>query len=198
MALPGSIPTEHWTAASFPRTTFNVTAVAVQSDDKVIIGGGGHSGYVYRLNADGSMETAFTNYSTGPNGPVYAVALQPDGKIIIGGSFTSFNGTDSHSPGWTPMVGWTPPSSSGRRGLPARVRCIQVQPDGKILIGGEFSSVNGATRYRVARLTSNGALDPGFVNANVSGPVYAMQLQSDSRVLIGGNFNVLLLRLPGT
>ena len=176
-----------------------VNALAVQSDNKVIIGGSGPY-YVYRLNADGSMENAFTNYSTGPNGPIYAVAVQPDGKIIIGGSFTSFNGTTRNNIARLDADGWLDYSflygMTGVSGGP--VRCVQVQPDGKILIGGDFTTVNGSTRSKITRLTSTGALDTGFAaTTGLSGTsVYAVAIQSDSSLLIGGSFSVSVYNSP--
>lgn len=190
-----------------PTNYSNVRALAVQSDNKVIIGGGTTSiGYVYRLNTDGSRENAFTNYSTGPNKEVLAVALQPDGKILIGGSFTHFNGTPRNYLARLDSDGWLDPSFLfGMTGPGGAVRCISVQPDGKILIAGDFSSVNNTPRNRVARLTSTGMVDPGFVPTNgLNNQVYAMCLQPDNRVVIGGSFtgggslNIARLNPDGT
>ena len=168
-----------------------VNALAVQSDNKVIIGGGSQTGYVYRLNADGSLETTFTNYSSGPSGPIYAVAIQSDGKIIIGGSFTSFNGTSRYNIARLNTDGSLDTSFLyGLTGASSAVRCLQVQADGKILIGGDFNSVNGTSRGHFARLTSTGTLDTGFNSTpGVNGPVYALALQSDSSVLVAGSFS---------
>ena len=47
------------------------------------------------------------------------------------------------------------------------VTATAVQPDGKIIIGGNFSSVLGVPRNHIARLNANGTLDMGFnPNAN--------------------------------
>jgi uncharacterized delta-60 repeat protein len=176
-----------------------VDALAVQSDNKVIIGGGSGSGYVYRLNADGSFENAFTNYSTGPNGPIFAVAVQSDGKIIIGGSFTAFNGTARHNIARLDADGSLDPSFlNGLSGASGPVQCLRVQPDGKIVIGGDFTSVNGSTRSKVARLTGTGALDVGFTTTTGIGgtSVYAMAIQSDSSILIGGSFSASFYSSP--
>ena len=73
------------------------------------------------------------------------------------------------------------------------IRVIVVQPDGKILIGGDFTTVapNGGaavTRNRIARLNPDGTLDNAF-NPNASDVVYTMAVQSDGKVLVGGHFN---------
>jgi hypothetical protein len=64
-----------------------------------------------------------------------------------------------------------------------------VQADGKALIGGNFTTVNGANRNRVARLNANGSLDSGFnPGTGADGLVRSIALQSDGNVLIGGDF----------
>src|SRR5690606_38261773 len=47
------------------------------------------------------------------------------------------------------------------------VRAIAVQPDGRILVGGDFSNVNGSSRYALVRLLDDGSLDPGFAPPNL-------------------------------
>lgn len=68
------------------------------------------------------------------------------------------------------------------------IYALAVQPDGRILIGGNFSQVSGSARSRVARLLPDGSVDPVF-NPNVSSTVNAIAVQPDGRVLIGGFFN---------
>ena len=62
-----------------------------------------------------------------------------------------------------------------------------VQPDGKMLIGGTFSSVLGQPRYNIARLNADGTLDASF-NPFATGSVECMALQADGKILIGGSF----------
>jgi len=69
-----------------------------------------------------------------------------------------------------------------------QVNAIVVQPDGKILIGGNFTTVLGVTRNRIARLNTDGTLDTTF-NPNASLDVYSIALQSDGKILVGGVFN---------
>jgi Domain of unknown function (DUF5122) beta-propeller len=70
------------------------------------------------------------------------------------------------------------------------VQTLVVQADGQIILGGDFSSVNGTARNFLARLTAIGALDPSFkpggtlANATVS----SFALQANGRVLCGGLF----------
>src|SRR5438552_5652985 len=71
------------------------------------------------------------------------------------------------------------------------VYVVAVQPDGKILIGGDFTTLspNGGaavTRNRIARLNPDGTLDAFDPNAN--GAVYAIAVQADGKILAGGTF----------
>src|SRR5256714_13126067 len=73
------------------------------------------------------------------------------------------------------------------------IRVIVVQPDGKILLGGDFTTLspNGGapvTRNRIARLNPDGTLDTAF-NPNATGSVDTIALQTDGKILVGGGFN---------
>jgi uncharacterized delta-60 repeat protein len=60
---------------------------------------------------------------------------------------------------------------------------------GRIYIGGEFTSYNGAAAPALARLQPNGALDAGFAaSGRPSGTVRALALQADGNILVGGDF----------
>ena len=68
------------------------------------------------------------------------------------------------------------------------VNGIAVQPDGKIVIAGAFTMVNGEPRNRIARLNPNGTLDPDFTLVNLNDNVFAIALQTDGKILLGGTF----------
>ncbi len=73
------------------------------------------------------------------------------------------------------------------------VRVVVVQPDGKILIGGDFTTLapNGGaavTRNRIARLNPDGTLDTAF-NPNANNTVSAIAVQADGKILAGGSFS---------
>ena len=75
------------------------------------------------------------------------------------------------------------------RGIDSAVNRILVQPDGKILIGGAFTGIDGQVYNRIARLNADGSLDPEFdpgYGANDS--IFAMALQKNGKILIGGSF----------
>src|SRR5437879_3570150 len=68
-----------------------------------------------------------------------------------------------------------------------QVRVVVVQPDGKILIGGDFTTVLGVARSRIARLNPDGTLDTPF-DPNADGEVDSIAVQADGKILAGGVF----------
>jgi uncharacterized delta-60 repeat protein len=99
---------------------------------------------------------------------VNSIAVQSDGKVLIGGLFTSYNGT---SRGYVARLNTDGSldtgflaTGAGAGGLTyPDVNSIAVQSDGKVLIGGLFTSYNGTSRGYVARLNTDGSLDTGFL-----------------------------------
>lgn len=76
----------------------------------------------------------------------------------------------------------------------AAVYATAVQRDGKIIIGGRFTSVLGVPRNQVARLNADGTLDSSFnLNLSAFATVYAIALQPDGKILLGG-VNVASIR----
>ncbi len=65
-----------------------------------------------------------------------------------------------------------------------------VQPDGKIIIAGQFISVQGVPRSNIARLNADGTLDMGF-DPKPDGNVNSVAVQADGKVLLGGGFTTL-------
>jgi hypothetical protein len=78
-------------------------------------------------------------------------------------------------------------SGSGPSGV---VYATAVRPDGKIVIGGYFTYVNGTSRPCLAVLNSNGTLDTSF-SFSINGTVYAIAVQSDNSIIIGGDFTTV-------
>lgn len=172
-----------------------VPVVAVQADGKVLLGGwftsvnGVSRNRIARLNSDGSVDTSF-DPGAGPvwsnDNYVWCVAVQPDGKVLIGGGLTSFNGVSQNRIARLNSDGSLDSSFNVGSGANQEVYAVAMQSDGKVLIGGTFTSVNGLSRSRLARLNVDGSVDVGF-SPNVAGPVFSVAVQSDGRVLIGGN-----------
>jgi len=173
----------------------SVKAVAAQPDGKVLIGGaftsynGTARNRIARLNTDGSLDTDF-NPGTGFSSRVFSLSLQDDGKLIVGGGFTSYNSQSGKqylvrlntnaTLDATFAIGTGPNST---------VNTTALQPDGKILLGGLFNSINGTNRNGRARLLSTGVVDTNFVPVGASIlDVRTCAFQPDGKVWFGGYF----------
>jgi uncharacterized delta-60 repeat protein len=63
-----------------------------------------------------------------------------------------------------------------------------VQADGKLVVGGSFSTIGGKPRNRVARLNTDGSLDETFLDPGANGSVSTLVVQPDGKILVGGFF----------
>jgi uncharacterized delta-60 repeat protein len=151
---------------------------------------------IARFNPNGTRDTAFTTANgAGANNAIFAVAVQPtDGAIVIGGDFTTFAATTGigrvarlNNAG-TLDATFDTNTGAGANGT---VSAIAIQADQKIIIGGQFTTYNGVTSNRIARLNSTGTLDTDFttnIGAGFSGTVNAIAIQPDNKILVGGSF----------
>ncbi len=183
-----------------------VNAIVIDSSGRIVIGGnftsvnGVNAFYIARLNANGSLDTTFSN-AFGFNAPVYALALDASGNILVGGDFTSFDKTNCNHiarlfPGGGMDPGFLPSSGIGLgNGTDQDVHAVAVDNSGNIILGGNFTRVNGTNWNHIARLLPSGALDTTFnVGFGADGNVLALAVQSDNSIILGGsfqNFNLL-------
>ncbi len=195
---PGDVQTD-----LTPNPNGSVLPVAVQPDGKIVIGGnfatvGGLArSRLARLLANGTVEsTATFNPGTGANGEVSVVGVQADGKILLGGSFTTVNGQTRNRLARLNTDGTLESTATFNAGTgpSAAVYGVAFQTDGKILLAGAFTAVNGQTRNRIARLDASGAVegtatfDPG---TGANNTVYSAALQADGKILLGGIFTTV-------
>jgi uncharacterized delta-60 repeat protein len=172
-------------------------SIAQQSDGKMIYVGyytsyaGVAANRIIRLNTDFSIDDTFV-YGTGFNAEAMAVAIQPDGKILVGGNFTQYNGTARNRIVRLNTDGSLDTTFGIGTGFNANVFSIVVQPDNKILVGGDFTQYSGSSRSKLVRLTSTGAIDTTFANpSTINNTVYSIALQTDNKVVIGGIFSTV-------
>jgi uncharacterized delta-60 repeat protein len=181
-----------------------IYTIAAQPDGKVIVGGyfGSVAGKarpdIARLNSDGSSDSAFNANAPIPNFIVYGAVLQSDGGIIIGGAIQQTNGVNN---GGTVVDllrlnsdGTWDKSFTTSTDPSHYIAAMVQQPDGKILLGGNFSTVNGTPVAYVARLNADGSLDKSFQSAFVGDShtgdgVHAMAVQPDGKIIVGGTFD---------
>jgi uncharacterized delta-60 repeat protein len=173
-----------------------ISKIAIQPDGKIVVAGGftefngvGRKN-ILRLNSNGSLDTSF-NPGSGTDFELSTLALQSDGKILIGGFFTLYNGVSRRNLARLNSDGSLDTGFDTGTGPESDVLGIAVQPDGKILLAGEFVSYNGISRNYVARTNSNGTLDTSFDTGGSKGAnndVLTLALQPDGRIVIGGLF----------
>lgn len=122
---------------------------------------------------------------------VNKVLVQPDGKILVGGGFTNYAGSGKSNLVRLNSDGTVDATfNPGGSGPDFLVQDMDLMPDGRILIAGNFGTYNGIQNYFVARLFPNGTLDPGFhVPPNsINNAVYAIALHRNNTVLAAGDF----------
>src|SRR5262249_50381955 len=123
------------------------------------------------------------------DGEVSAVAVQTNGAVIIVGQFSFVNGAARKGIARLQTNGVVDPSFNPGSGFDAGVWAVAIQPNGQIVVGGDFSTINFAPRSRIARLNFDGSLDNSFVTpGGIDGAVRSIALQPDGRVLLGGDF----------
>jgi uncharacterized delta-60 repeat protein len=188
-------------------TTFSASAsnnvtikdLEIQPDGKIVAGGftGGTSApsaRVDRFNTNGSIDSSFTAITSG-NGTIEAVELQANGKIIVAGNYTTLNTVNQGRISRLNTDGTLDldfnPGTIGANGV---VNDIAFRPDGKIIIGGGFSSYTSTPMQRIARLNDNGTLDNTFANNGIitDTVVNDVELLPDNRILAGLNTSTLV------
>ncbi len=172
-----------------------VRAIAIQNNGKIVVGGeftsynGTSRNRIISVNTDGSIDNTF-NPGTGANNTVNAIAIQSDGKAIIAGNFTSYNGTSINRIARLNIDGSLDNTFSIGTGANNQIYALTLQSDGKIIIGGNFTSYNGTNINRIVRLNTNGSLDNTYnVGTGVNNEVRKIVLQADGKSIVVGNFS---------
>ena len=144
---------------------------------------------------EGIVDATFNTYDDGLSGDgfdsnVRTVSLQADGNLIVGGDFLNFNGAATPKLCRLLPDGSKDPSFLTGTGFIGNVYCSLLQPDGKIVVGGSFTSFNGSTAKRLIRLNPNGSRDTTFDTsvAASSGVIHSIAMQADGNLIIVGSF----------
>jgi len=166
-------------------------AVVLPDGGAVLVGsGGGSHAYAAQIKPDGSLDASFGSggIATLPGFNVDQVLREPDGSIVAAGSSgtglsktqfppivlvrLSANGTIDRSFGASGVATLTIQSSCGN------CAAVSVLPTGDLVVTGNTGNfpadpiknpqATGDTRWVVARLTPNGALDPSFGQAGIA------------------------------
>lgn len=181
-------------------TGFNNTVLttALQTDGKILVGGiftefnGQTANHLIRLNANGTIDNSF-NIGVGFNNSVETISIQSDGKILVGGSYTSFNNVLQNFLVRLNADGTIDNNFVFPTAFNNKVSSIAIRPDGKIYVGGNFTTFNGITQNRLILLNSDGTKSDGFdIGNGYSFNIIDIAIQSDGKILIAG---LTLIRL---
>ncbi|MEO6902592.1 MAG: T9SS type A sorting domain-containing protein [Bacteroidia bacterium] len=175
------------------RAEANIQTASIQIDGKIVFGGNFYeingliANNISRLNPDGSFDQTFNQHS-GFNGPVLASAEYMNKRLIVGGEFSRYNYQFKSNIVRLIENGNVDASFNTGSGTNGKVNTVAVQKNGKILIGGKFTSYNGNNCNNLARLNSNGSFDASFSEAGADGEVRKIIIDNDGKIIIAGDF----------
>ena len=183
-----------------------VSALAVQSDGRILIGGTFFQDARWpfrrlgRLTPAGRPDTSVfpSGAETGADGEVLALAVDGLGRVYAGGAFSSIHGQSARFLTRLTAAGTTDPEFRARPD--DSVQALAALDDGGVAIAGLFTRISGQSSPSVARLLPTGALDPAWQPAAMDGFAHSVAVAPGGRLLAGGDFRqphpgVVALRL---
>lgn len=177
-----------------------VNGVVIQSDERLVVGGwfqqvsGVPRKGVARLNQNGTLDTAFDPGSGldfgGNAGWLNLVKLQGDGKLLVAGIFNKVNGTNRNYVARLNSDGsldtsFDDGSGPAAGGIVGDVWGMEMLADGRIIVGGCFTTYNGIARNGLARLNTNGTVDASYQPAGAN-TVVPFGLKTDGKIVFAG------------
>jgi len=174
-----------------------VGALALQTDGKILLGGAGGfdpnvTGRLIRLEADGSVDQEFSAGSAfGDFASITKIAVDTYGRILATGPFFSFSSNPRSGivrilPDGSPDASFSPVIFRSGESFSS----FALQPNGRILVAGSFSSLDQHPTHGIARLNGDGSVDRAFLADARITPVNTIALLNDG-VLAVGSFNLL-------
>lgn len=184
-------------------TNISVISSAISSDGGFLFGGSNITSYnganvssFFKTDATGALSSSFNNNVKlfNANQPS-CVVKQADDKLILGGFFNIVNGTSINNLVRLNTDGSVDTSfNNGGSGPNGVLQSISLQSDGKIIIGGSFTSYNGTPSVGIARINTDGTLDntftlgTGFTTVGPPAYIYATQQLASGKILVGGTY----------
>ncbi len=138
---------------------------------------------------------------SGPNANVECIRAHGNGLLMCG-RFTTWNSQVAFRLIRVDQDGKPFPANASVvdrlgefTGTNGDIRQIDVFPDGKLLLSGTFTMVNGVARNRLALLESTGALVTSFLPPALNDDVRTSFRLADGSLLVGGDFTSPRVRL---
>jgi uncharacterized delta-60 repeat protein len=177
----------------------SILSVALQADGKMVVGGyhfstlAGHAcNGIGRLDTNGTFDTSFNSYFPAQNqnnlNIVYNLLVQPDGRILLGGTERE-GGSSFYGYVLRLKADGSLDGSFQRESTDATIGAMALQVDGKVLVGGHFTTLGGP-RSNIARVNADGSADNSF-DPGADAYVHSLSVQADGEILVGGKFTAL-------
>jgi len=181
-------------------------SVALQSDGKILIGGGFSNAYygvtknyIVRLNNDGSLDKSFNpgsglNDSISSNPKIHSLVIQSDGKILVGGCFYGEYKCVRPFLARLKIDGSLDTSfKPNGANFGDEINSIAIQPDGKVLIGGNFTSYNNLSTPRICRILNKIRRLPLYIHHNPATSQFTVAISTPTTLQITNTLGQILL-----
>jgi len=155
---------------------------------------------------EGTQDNTFNNGNTGLTGTgrIYDLDIQSDGKIVAVGKFRTYNGTTANGiirllsngamdTSFVTGTGFRPqPTSQWSNNIYENIYSVKIQPDQKIIVGGDFIQYKGINQYGIICLNADGSKDTSF-NSDTRFPfgsiLRTVNIDSTNKIIAGGDFS---------
>lgn len=171
----------------------NGSNLHIQSDNKILTAGTSFNNTssrdLIRLTTSGTLDSTFANDTIIAN-LIHKITTDSNNKILIGGDFTTVLSTTANRIARLNSSGSTLDASFNTgTGFNGIVREIIIDNSGNIIAGGDFTSYNGTSINRLARITSTGSLDTSFnIGSGFNNSVQTIDIDDNNKILVGGSF----------
>jgi uncharacterized delta-60 repeat protein len=179
----------------------SVNDMKVDSNGKIYCTGnwGAYSGStsfrrIIRINTNGSADSTFnvgTGSSSGFNALGTKLVIDSNGKILVGGNFTTYNSQTANRLVRLGLFGTLDPNFSVGTGFDAAVNALTIDSNGKILVGGAFTTFTGSSQVGLIRLNSDGSKDTSFnvgTGISPSSQILSITVDTNGKIICVGNF----------
>jgi len=192
----------------FPGGESRPTALVLQPDGKLVAGGAAptstdHDFALVRYNPDGSLDTSFGNGGklttdfAGSTDELTALVLQPDGKLVAAGFAFTGNGWDfalaryDSNGSLDTAFGTGGTLTTDFAGGHDFLMALVLQPDGKLVAGGNASTTANTADFALARYNPDGSLDSSFGDGGKRTTDFAGQFERISALVLQPNGKVI-------
>ena len=188
-----------------------IRSVTIDPANGQIYIGGDFTGYnfvtqqrIARLQQDGTLDADFItignplaphdpgDLDSGADARIRSVALDSAKRVVVAGDFNIIGGSTNFAKIARLLPsGDIDTSFAVSPGADAAVFAVEIDDSDRIVMAGDFTQVNGKNRIRIARLRSDGSLDPSInfgTGPNNFVASLALQSVTDGAITIGGGF----------